>query len=49
MATKAPAFANKRKDVSGGKEKFDGKSKKPRLEDKSNGKPSGTGMLYFDS
>ncbi|KAM0514258.1 hypothetical protein ACHAPE_007095 [Trichoderma viride] len=42
MATKAPAFANKRKDVSGGKEKFDGKSKKPRLEDKSNGKPSGS-------
>ncbi|KAK1253165.1 hypothetical protein MKX08_004352 [Trichoderma sp. CBMAI-0020] len=42
MATKAPAFANKRKDVSDGKEKFDGKSKKPRLEDKSNGKPSGS-------
>ncbi|GFP53606.1 hypothetical protein ACSS6W_001168 [Trichoderma asperelloides] len=49
MATKAPAFANKRKDVSGGKEKFDGKSKKPRLEDKSNGKPSGSEQTSRES
>ncbi|KAL7892036.1 ARM repeat-containing protein [Trichoderma sp. SZMC 28014] len=49
MATKAPSFANKRKDVSGGKEKFDGKSKKPRLEDKSNGKPSGTEQTSRES
>ncbi|KAL6898128.1 ARM repeat-containing protein [Trichoderma evansii] len=49
MATKAPAFANKRKDFSGGKEKFDGKSKKPRLEDKSNGKPSGSEQTSRES
>ncbi|EHK43577.1 uncharacterized protein TrAtP1_001154 [Trichoderma atroviride] len=49
MATKAPAFVNKRKDVSGGKEKFDGKSKKPRLEDKSNGKPSGSEQTSRES
>ncbi|KAM0250185.1 hypothetical protein ACHAQJ_008728 [Trichoderma viride] len=40
MATKAPAYVNKRKGFSGDKDKFDGKSKKPRLEETSNGKPS---------
>ncbi|KAL7921721.1 ARM repeat-containing protein [Trichoderma austrokoningii] len=49
MATKAPTFANKRKDVSGGKEKFDGKNKKPRLDDKSKDKPSGSEQTSRES
>ncbi|KAL7785586.1 armadillo-type protein [Trichoderma ceciliae] len=40
MATKAPAYGNKRKVTSGGREKFDVNNKKPRLET-SHGKTSG--------
>ncbi|KAH6610999.1 pumilio domain-containing [Trichoderma cornu-damae] len=49
MATKAPAFGSKRKIVSGGREKFDGKNKKPRLEQASNGKTSGSEQTSRES
>jgi pumilio family protein 6 len=59
MATKAPAYVNKRKVASGDKDKFDGKSKKPRLERTSNEKseknekneksekPAALGMVFL--
>ncbi|RFU79527.1 pumilio domain-containing [Trichoderma arundinaceum] len=49
MATRAPAFSGKRKIASHGKEKFDGKNKKPRLEESSNGKPAGSEQTSRES
>lgn len=48
MATKPLTYNSKRKVAfaSDGKEKGDFKNKKPRLEETSNGKASGSGMFY---
>ncbi|TFA98125.1 Pumilio-like protein [Trichoderma ghanense] len=49
MATKDSTFNSKRKNSSDGKEKGDFKSKKPRLEGNSNGKPSGSEQTSRES